>query len=88
MLDDKPRKLLTILWNFRGNYGRVPSIEMLVHKLRWNRKQVLDSLQVLSDRGLIVWDRNRHQEMIVLKSSELDFVQANPKHSNWLEFTP
>ena len=87
LIDDKPRELLTIMWNHSRNYGRVQTLDELVRRLGWSRNQILDALQLLADREFFIWDRDRHNETKIIKSSDLDFIPAKPKLSHWMEYT-
>jgi predicted transcriptional regulator len=79
MLDDKPRKLLTILFHHHRLYGRPQSIDELVRRLKWSRKQITDSLQELADKHFIVWDPENHLAMKIGSPTTLSYVKEKSK---------
>lgn len=85
MLDDKPRKLLTILFHHHRLYGRPQSIDELVRRLKWSRKQITDSLQELADKNHIVWDPENHLAMKIGSPSSLAFNKREEARPHYKE---
>lgn len=79
MLADNPRKVLRILYNYRG----VPPIAELARMAVRTPGQIKMALRELADEGYIRWNPDRHHELQIIKAWET--TEKEVESRMWVE---
>ncbi len=85
MLDDRPRKLLQILYhNLRS--GHVPAISELSRKTGRTAGEVKATLRILATAQYITWDPERHNDLKIIQLLETPVLIEPEKQINFWEY--